>query len=335
MRTFLSYLYLRRRVIAAFALFSGVFAAVFALYSLPMRAVGYGAAICLAAALCFGARDCYCFIRRHKALLSLKDEITVSLDNLPEPRGAIEKDYTELIGLLFNSGRRLENTALEKAAGMTDYYTAWAHQIKTPIAAMRLTLQSMPESDDVFLMSDDLQRIEQYTDMVLCYVRLDSDSTDYVIRRYPLDDIVRQAVKKFSSQFIRKKIRLEYEPLGASVLTDEKWLLFVVEQVISNALKYTRRGAVSIYLDKGALCVRDTGCGIAPEDLPRVFDKGFTGCNGRADKRASGIGLYLCRRICAALGHTISADSRLPENGEGGFTEIRIGLERAKLDTRD
>ena len=165
--------------------------------------------------------------------------------------------------------------------------------------------------------------------MVLCYLRLDSDSTDYLIRRCDLDDIVRQAVRKYSAQFIRKKIQLDYEPLEYSVLTDEKWLLFVIEQVISNSLKYTRSGTVRIYLDGEDLCVRDTGIGIAREDLPRVFEKGYTGCNGRTDKKASGIGLYLCRRICIALGHSITA--RSDETG----TEIRIGLQREKIDTRD
>ena len=178
-------------------------------------------------------------------------------------------------------------------------------------------------------LSEELQRIEQYVEMVLCYLRLDSDSTDYLIRRCDLDEIVRQAVRKYSAQFIRKKIRLDYEPLEYSVLTDEKWLLFVIEQVISNSLKYTRSGTVRIYLDGEDLCIRDTGIGIAQEDLPRVFEKGYTGCNGRTDKKASGIGLYLCRRICAALGHDIIA--RSDETG----TEIRIGLQREKIDTRD
>ena len=175
---------------------------------------------------------------------------------------------------------------------------------------------------------EQLQSVEQYVEMVLGYLRLESPSSDYVIRNYALDDIVRQAVRKYASQFIRRRLRLEYTPLNVSVITDEKWLLFVIEQVLSNALKYTRSGSVSITLEAPkTLCIRDTGIGIAPEDLPRVFEKGFTGCNGRTDKRATGIGLYLCRRILEKLGHTIAITSTV---GEG--TTVRIGLQQDALE---
>ena len=174
----------------------------------------------------------------------------------------------------------------------------------------------------------DQHDVEQYVEMVLGYLRLESPSSDYVIRNYALDDIVRQAVRKYASQFIRRKLRLEYTPLNVSVITDEKWLLFVIEQVLSNALKYTRSGSVSITLEAPkTLCIRDTGIGIAPEDLPRVFEKGYTGSNGRTDKRATGIGLYLCRRILAKLGHSITIVST-----PGVGTTVRIGLEQDALE---
>lgn len=175
---------------------------------------------------------------------------------------------------------------------------------------------------------EQLQSVEQYVEMVLGYLRLESPSSDYVIRNYALDDIVRQAVRKYASQFIRRKLRLEYTPLNVSVITDEKWLLFVIEQVLSNALKYTRSGSVSVTLEAPkTLCIRDTGIGIAPEDLPRVFEKGFTGSNGRTDKRATGIGLYLCRRILEKLGHTIAITSEV-----GVGTTVRIGLAQDALE---
>ena len=149
-----------------------------------------------------------------------------------------------------------------------------------------------------------------------------------MIREYELDGIVRQAVRMYASVFIRKKLRLIYEPLELKILTDEKWLLFVISQVLSNALKYTPSGTVTIYKkEPQTLCIKDTGIGIAPEDLPRIFEKGYTGSNGRADKKASGIGLYLCRRICTNLGHKITVHS-VP--GEG--TEVCIYLERVDLE---
>ena len=146
-----------------------------------------------------------------------------------------------------------------------------------------------------------------------------------MIRACDLDGIIRQSLRKFAGEFIDRRLTLHYEPLHLSVVTDEKWLGFVVEQVLSNALKYTVSGSVTIAMDGDDLCIRDTGMGIAPEDLPRIFDRGFTGLNGRRDTRASGIGLYLCRRICRSLGHTIRASS-VPNQG----TEIRIGLGQKK-----
>ena len=144
-----------------------------------------------------------------------------------------------------------------------------------------------------------------------------------------MDNLIRQAVRRYSGQFIRRKIRLKYQPVHAQVISDEKWLQFVVEQVLSNAVKYTPSGGtVTIDLETPkTLCIRDTGIGIAPEDLPRVFERGYTGYNGRSDKKASGIGLYLCRRICHNLGHRITANSS-PDSG----TVIRIYLDQKKLE---
>ena len=197
----------------------------------------------------------------------------------------------------------------------------WAHQIKTPIAAMRLVL-SGSDTDTARELREELQKTEQYADMVLMYLKLDAGAEDYVIRKCSLDSIIRQSVKKYASQFIRKKIRLEYEPVDYEVLTDEKWLMFVIEQIISNSLKYTRQGSIAITLEAGGvLCIRDTGIGIDEADIPRVFEKGFTGLNGRTDRKATGIGLYLCRRILTSLGHEIRISSSA---GEG--TAVRIDL---------
>lgn len=323
-----AYLRSRKRVIAAFALFEGIFAAVMLLGGVPLGAFGYASALCGAAAVGFGVYDFVKFRRKCRVLRQLNDEIKITCDDLPQPEDAVEQGYSELVRTLFDSRRELEAQYEAGFADMTDYYTMWAHQIKTPIAAMRLCLaeQDTPESRELL---GGLLRIEQYVEMVLCYVRLESSETDYVIRECSLDGMIRAALRKFSGQFIRKKLSLDYEPLNYTVLTDEKWLLFVIEQILSNAVKYTKTGGVSITLENGTLRIRDTGIGIAPEDLPRIFDKGYTGCNGRSDMKASGIGLYLCRRICRALGHTISAQS--DESG----TVIEIGLERSAVDLRD
>ena len=277
--------------------------------------------------LAAAAIDLRHFAQRHRDIQVQLGRIFAAADGLPEPDSLIEADYQELVRAVCADSARARSEADLKMQDMLDYYTLWAHQIKTPIAAMRLILQSDDAPNSAEL-EQELFRVEQYVEMVLCYLRLDANATDYVIKDYSLDAIVKQAVKKFASQFIRRKIRLEYEPLDTWVLTDEKWLLFVLEQVLSNALKYTESGTITIELEAPkTLCIRDTGIGIAPEDLPRIFEKGYTGYNGRSDKKASGIGLYLCRRICGNLGHTITANSSLDSG-----TVIRIQLEKRKLE---
>ena len=211
-------------------------------------------------------------------------------------------------------------------AAMMDYYTLWVHQIKTPIASMRLRLQEEDTSRSRVLLSD-LSRIERYVSMVLTYLRLEGRSTDYVIREYDLDSILRPVFKQFAGEFISRKLKLDYTPVNVKVLTDEKWLSFVVEQLLSNALKYTPKGSVSVYLEEpSVLCIRDTGIGIAPEDLPRVFDRSYTGLTGRADRRASGLGLSLCKQVCDNLGHGITIESA-PDLG----TTVRVDLGTRKL----
>ena len=184
---------------------------------------------------------------------------------------------------------------------------------------MRLLLAA-EDTGETEELSAELFKIEQYVEMVLCYLRLDGGS-DYVIKPCSLDEVVKQAVRKYASQFIRTRNRLVYEGTDAVAVTDEKWLGFIVEQVLSNALKYTDGGEIRITVEDSALSISDTGIGIAPEDLPRIFEKGYTGYNGRADKKSTGIGLYLCSRIADKIGCSISAQS---ECGRG--TTIRIGL---------
>ena len=210
---------------------------------------------------------------------------------------------------------------------MIDYYTVWAHQIKTPIASMRLHLQN-EDSPFARNLLKDLYNIERYVEMVLTFLRLDSDSTDYVFKEYDLDKIVKTSLKKFSREFIDRKLTLIYEPINTTVLTDEKWLGFVIEQVLSNALKYTPSGSITVSLQPPkTLRICDTGIGIAPEDLPRIFENGYTGFNGRTDKSSSGIGLYLCRRICNNLGHGITATSTVDVG-----TAIDIDLSKRKIE---
>ena len=321
-------LYLKQRwrgISAAFG-FCGIFAVTFWLYHLPMEAVLYPTAVCAILSLVLLVIDFRRVLAKHQKLKRIQILSDAIEEHFPKIDGLEDTDYQQIIGLLREEQTQFRTDTARRYEDMVDYYTIWAHQIKTPIASMRLTLQN-EDSALSRKLSSDLFRIEQYVEMVLMFLRLDSDSTDYLFRECDLDAIIRQTVKKFAGEFISRKLQLVYEPIQAKVVTDEKWLSFVIEQVLSNALKYTPSGSITISMvAPKTLCIRDTGMGIAPEDLPRIFEKGYTGYHGRADKKASGIGLYLCRRICSNLGHSISAES-VPDVG----TTIRIDLSQYKI----
>lgn len=318
--------YIKRHISILIALIicSLIFTVVFSLYNLPSEAVLYAVVLSAFAMTIIGFLRFYSYYKMHRELEYLKNVITVSLPEFPEPMSRIEQDYQELLRVLHESKLAVIYEKDNSFSNMIDYYTLWAHQIKTPIAAMRLILQSEEKEFNEELL-EQLFRIEQYVDMVLHYLRMESESSDLLIKRYSLDNIVKQAVKKYAKSFIRKKIKLNYEDLNFGVITDEKWLVFVIEQLLSNALKYTPSGSISIYMDEKlpeTLVIEDTGIGIQDEDLPRVFEKGFTGYNGRADKKSTGIGLFLCKKIVKNLSHTISIESTL---GKG--TKVKIGLD--------
>lgn len=312
-----------RKVVIALAVYTAVFAFIFWLYRLPLGAVGYAALVCLFLLLVWLAVDYRRFAVRLRLLRRLEQEITLSTEQLPEPDGALEAQYQALVRAL-DADRRAQLTRSQQGyQDLVEYYTVWAHQIKTPIAAMRLTLQGEDTPAARRLMTE-LGRVEQYVDMALTYLRLEEGGSDYVIRTCAVDDVVRAAVRRFAGEFIDRRIALDYTPVEWETVTDGKWLTFVVEQLLSNALKYTGQdGTIRIYREGDDLCIRDSGMGIAPEDLPRVFDMGYTGQNGRLDRRSSGIGLYLCRRICRNLRHEIRIES-VPGVG----TTVRLTLGR-------
>ena len=323
MSLFTAYLRRQYKLLLLLLGFFVIFAAVFSLYDLPAEAVAYAAALCLVLGLVLFAVGYSRFLSRHRELRLLLRQAREKVLPLPPPRGLLEEDYQALIQALCQDRARLAAENGSRLRDMTDYYTFWAHQIKIPIAALGLLLQERPDSGP---MAVELLKIEQYVEMVLSYLRLDSDSTDYVLQDCDLDGILRGAVRKLARMFILKKITLDLKETGKTVLTDGKWLGFVVEQVLSNALKYTPEGgAIRVYGDGDTVVVADSGIGIRPEDLPRVFEKGFTGYNGRTERKSTGIGLYLCKQVCERLGHGIAVTSR---PGQG--TLVRLDLSRGQ-----
>ena len=285
-----SYLRSRAKAIVVYILIAGAFAAAYLLFDMPVIVVTYPLILSIMIGVAALAIDYIAYRRRH---------IMLTHKEMPAPADRLEEDYQQII-------TKLQDEAKQSAVHAADTETA-----------RKLT--------------SDLNRIEEYVEMVLTFLRLDSDSTDYLIKEYDLDSIIRTAVRKFSREFILKRLTLDYQPVNYTVLTDGKWLTFVIEQIISNAVKYTSEGGVHIYMDEpGILHISDTGIGISAEDLPRIFENGYTGFNGREDKRASGIGLYLCKRITDNLGHTISAESQ-----PGRGTTIILDFRTTRLVTED
>lgn len=309
MKLFFRYLRQHRLSVAAYFIFAAVFFLSFYLYDLPFRAVAYPFLLCTVIGALIVILDFLRVRRLHETLSRIRDEGSELLCELPDTVTIAEEDYKLIIKALQAECRSTREEASLRYDDMTEYYTMWVHQIKTPIASMRLCLQSA-DFAEARRLGADLMRIEQYVDMVMVYLRLDGDGSDYVFSECELDDILRRSLRRFSSEFIDRRLSLSFEPTKKRIVTDEKWLGFVMDQLLSNALKYTQSGGIRLYLENGdTLCVEDSGIGIAPEDLPRIFQRGYTGNNGRSDMRASGIGLYLCGRICKNLGITLTASS--------------------------
>lgn len=324
----ITYLKTRRTTLAIFALGAMIWTVVLSLYNLPLEPVLYAGVLYAFLVIAHVGFDYWHYKQRREALQGFVHQIIFDARGLPDPQYLLEKDYQELIAVLSRERAELMADSERTQNELIEYYTLWAHQIKTPISALRLLLQSEPPLDRAELEMQ-LFEIERYVDMVMQYLRVESASSDYVLKHHNLDDLTRKAVRKYAKVFIRKKIKLEFTELNADVLTDEKWLIFVIEQVLSNALKYTDRGSIAIYMaeeESKTLVIEDTGLGIPSEDLPRIFEKGFTGYNGRLAKNSSGIGLYLCKLILTKLSHSFKFQS---EVGKG--TKVMIGLDM--LDT--
>ena len=271
---------------------------------------------------------------------------------LPEATDDVEILYHRLLENQSIARSESESSAAVRQSQMRDYYSMWVHQIKTPISAMKLLLEAEREelgqlmcdeepqatltelSDNLDSFEDELFRIEEYVGMALQYQRVSSTENDFVLEKISLDGVIRDTIKKYAKIMIRRHIGINYSGTKKQVYTDEKWLAFILEQILSNAIKYTPQGFVTIETaeekDRFFITVKDTGIGIKAEDLPRVFEKGYTGYNGHADKKATGIGLYLCRQMADKLGHTIRMESEL---GKG--TKVWIGFDLDYADTRD
>lgn len=236
------------------------------------------------------------------------------------------------------------NSYRRQMADYREYIETWVHEAKSPLAAAHLMLDNLrAETTDphagakVRALDDELQRVEGYIEQALFYARSETLDRDYLIRRYELADVVAAAVKANASALIGAHMAPVMEHLEYPVFTDEKWIAFILGQIIQNAVKYARTDAPQLVFraelcDEGRaterveLTIQDNGCGVSAADLPRVFDKGFTGENGRTGKRSTGIGLYLVKRLCDKMGVGVRAASV-----EGAWFAITLSFSTNKF----
>lgn len=317
------------KICIKFLIFIMIFFLVYFLYHLPLEPILYATLLVVTLAFLFSLYDFRVYYNKHIFLEDILSGVQFKMDKLPEPMTLIEKDYQDIITTIYKDKSTLLYNSDNKYSEMIDYYTMWVHPIKTPISAFYMIIQSMELGEEKRLMEQELFKIEQYVEMVLHYIRLENLSSDLRLEEYSLQNILRQTVKKYAMTFIHNKISLNLKEFDCKIITDEKWITFVLEQILSNALKYTKKGSISIYMDESfekTLIIEDTGIGIAEEDVPRVFEKGFTGFNGRMDKKSTGIGLHLCKEIIAKLSHKIYITS---EVGKG--TKVAIDFSTGKI----
>ena len=288
---------------------------VFFLYDLTLLPWVHMSIILLVVLLVCGFVDYSKISRKHKLL------VDNHLD-MVEPSNYIEETFMDIIEAERDNARIAKDKASSDYNDMLEYYTVWAHQVKTPLAGLSLTVQNI--DDDVLrqTLQSELVRTEEYVDMVMNYLRLQSNDSDYVFVPVEINDVVRQEARRMRTLFMSKKIGLSFDPEvseGVKAVTDRRWLEFALGQVLANAVKYSNSGVVSISVLPEYIEVKDQGIGISEEDLPRIFEKGYTGYNGRSDKKSTGIGLYLVKKAMVSIGGDIVITSKM---GEGTCVKL-------------
>lgn len=271
----------------------------------------YGALLWFAMTALFMA---YRYYRTERSIAQMSDEDAEPLSL--EAEACHQEIHRREIGHI-----RSMNEAQAKQRDHYDFIVSWFHEIKTPIAVLRLMQQTNLDPRSV---EEELTRIEHYVDQALYYSKLDSFHQDYDIGSRELEPIVKRVVKQHAKTFIFKRIKVTMAIGNVHVHTDSKWLEFIVSQLLANSLKYTgEAGEIVIAAEAAAgekrLIIRDNGIGIDAADMPRIFNRGFTGANGRSHMKSTGMGLFLAQELSRKLGHYISCRSEA-----GSYTEMTI-----------
>ncbi|KRE72927.1 sensor histidine kinase [Paenibacillus sp. Soil750] len=248
---------------------------------------------------------------------------------MPEPQTNEQELYLQLLTQLSKDQANETHLLQAEIRNHQEFILSWIHEVKLPIAASRLIMENRAGKTAEYLidkLEDELSKIDSYVEQALYYSRIDSFSRDYFISELSLTALVKDSVKKVAKLFISKRIRPDMELLTHNVNSDSKWLGYIVNQIVANALTYTDNGGSITFRSEETdsekrLIIQDTGIGIDPAELGRVFDKGFTGKNGRTHSRSTGMGLYLAKQMALKLGHDLSITGAV---GEGTTVTIHF-----------
>lgn len=321
MRLFLQFIRQYFGTALLFAVFAGIFALVLSLYALETEAVVYAVILCASVALIVIAIRFLQFRAEYQKREALLHDLDLLKGNLPEARTPEQAQWIAVISELYEQCRQADARIRSEKTDMLDWFTVWVHQIKIPISVMHMQLEEADTAENRAI-AEELFRIEQYVEMVLCYFRLDGTASDLVSGKLQVDGVIRGCIRKYAPFFVRKRLHLEYAGTDLTAVTDSKWLSFIIGQILSNAVKYTESGSVTIHVsDDRTVTVSDTGIGIAAEDIPRIFERGYTGYNGRSAQKSTGLGLYLVKKACGRLGIQITVESTV-----GAGTSVSLKL---------
>lgn len=326
---FIRYLKDKYKIIVAFCGFIGCSFLLYFLFEVRWEPILYTTFLIFLFAFPFAARDLYRTYQKYEQLRNAHRTSFPAMPDLPVADTLLEQSYQRLLKQTLQAwqNERIEQRRINTERD--DYYTLWTHQIKTPIYSMDLMLQTNDMTAAKWKSA--LIEVSQYVDMALKYLQLENQYSDLCLEKVELLPVVQEAVKKHSVILISKRLKIELLNLNNTVLTDRKWLLFILEQLVSNAAKYTEQGTITIHCPTSSqICVSDTGIGIAAEDLPRLFEKGYTGFNGRIHQKSTGCGLYMCKKVSRLLGCTLSVTSQLNKG-----TSVTISLPESDFSVTD
>lgn len=330
MRLFFRYLKDRKYTVITYIGMVSLFVSTFFLYDVPVAV--YADALLFSGffLLIMMSIQYYRYRRQHFSLENGKKAVRLYVQSRQQRQLLIEEDYEELLEILDRECREDVSESKQANYRLMDYYSMWSHQIKTPLAVLNLKMQE--NQLDHTVLKQELFKIDQYLDMMLQYLRLNHTETDFVFEEVDIDRLIKETVKKYATFFIYQELSFSLEETGQTVISDKKWLGFVLEQILLNAIKYTRQGGIRIYSNPNRpkeIVIEDTGIGILQEDIDRVFEKGYTGYNGHNHQKATGLGLYMSREIMRKLGHQIHLTS---EVGSGTKVWFNVSQHRYKME---